>query len=77
MKVTGTNSYMRVEMDDGRIVKVEGELVVGGFAAYSDSIKTWEKPAGVPIDEETKAYIIKKVLEKSNEKPNYMKNFFD
>ena len=43
----------------------------------SNSIKTWKHPAGVPIDEETKQYIIKKVLEKSNKNPSYMKIFFE
>lgn len=77
MKITGTRSYMRVHMDDGRIVRISGELLIDGFVAYSNSIKTWKHPAGVPIDEETKQYIIKKVLEKSNENPSYMKIFFE
>ncbi|MBS6510695.1 MAG: hypothetical protein KH334_03245 [Clostridiales bacterium] len=68
---------MEVEMDDGRIVKIDGELLIGGFAANSNSIREWKKPAGVPIDEETKAYIIEKVLEKSKEDTCYMKFYFD
>lgn len=77
MKITGTRSYMRVQMDDGRIVKIDGELVVGGFVAESESIKKWEQPAGIPIDEETKAYIIKKVLEESAKDTSYLKITFE
>lgn len=77
MEITGTRSYMRVHMDDGRIVKVNGELVIGGFVAESNSIKTWEKPAGVPIDEKTKSYIIKKVLEESAKDSSCLKISFE
>lgn len=77
MEITGTRSYMRVHMDDGRIVKIDGELVVGGFAAESQSIKEWEHPAGVPIDEKTKAYIIRKVLEESAKDTSYLKITFE
>ena len=68
---------MRVHMDDGRIVKIDGELVVGGFVAESQSIKEWERPAGVPIDEKTKAYIIQKVLEESDKDTSYLKITFE
>lgn len=37
MKITGTSSYIEVELD-GKIVKIEGEILVGGFVAYKDTI---------------------------------------
>ena len=77
MKITGTRSCMRVHMDDRRIVKIDGELVVGGFVAESKSIKEWEHPAGVPIDEKAKHYIIQKVLEKSAKDTSYLKITFE
>ncbi len=44
MKVTGTSSEMEVEMDDGKVIKFEGELLVDGFLAYKDTGKQWEPP---------------------------------
>ena len=49
MKITGTRSYMRVQMDDGRIVKIDGELVVGGFVAESESIKNGSSQLVFPL----------------------------
>ena len=43
MKITGTSSYIKVEIDN-KMVKIKGEMIVGGFLAYSDSIKNWESP---------------------------------
>lgn len=77
MKITGTRSYMRVQMDDGRIVKISGEMLIDGFVGETKSIKEWEHPAGVPIDEKTKAYIIQKVLEKNSDESCHMKFFFE
>jgi hypothetical protein len=37
MKIKGTSSYIKVEIDN-KIVKIQGEMFVGGFLAYSDSI---------------------------------------
>jgi hypothetical protein len=30
MKITGTSSYVEVQIDD-RVVKIQGEMLVGGF----------------------------------------------
>lgn len=68
---------MRVHMDDGKIAKISGEMLVDGFVAEMRSIKEWERPAGVPIDEKTKAYIIQKVLEKNSDESFHMKFFFE
>ena len=44
MKITGTSTYMKVEMDDGKIVKFQGEFLVNGFVAYKNTAKNWEPP---------------------------------
>ena len=43
MKITGTRSYIQIEID-GKVVKVEWEMLIGGFAAEKDSMKHWEPP---------------------------------
>ncbi|MEO3943981.1 Imm74 family immunity protein [Gorillibacterium sp. CAU 1737] len=65
MKITGTSSYIRVELHN-RSVKIQGEQLVGGFLAYSDSIANWEPPYDdVGIDEQTKKELIQAVIEKT------------
>ena len=76
MKITGTRSYMDVEMDDGKMVRIQGELLMNGFLAYSDTIIEWELPKGEPINEESKRNIIQKVLEVSK-KPRHLKIEFE
>lgn len=34
MKITGAISYVKVE--------IEGELIIGGFVVYKDTIKNWK-----------------------------------
>ncbi len=43
LKITGTLSYVKIEYD-GKIIKVQGEMIVGGFIAYKNTMKTWEPP---------------------------------
>jgi hypothetical protein len=65
MKIKGTSSYITVEIDD-KTVKIQGEMVVGGFVAYADTIKNWEPPFdNIKIDEATKAKIINGVVNES------------
>lgn len=62
MKITGTMSYIKVEVD-GKVVKIEGEKVVGGFVAFKDTIKTWESPYDQEaIDDKLKEEIITRVI---------------
>ncbi len=65
MKITGTSSYIKAEID-GKVVKIEGEMLVGGFLAYSDTIKNWEKPyENIAIDATTKSKIINAIIEET------------
>lgn len=61
MRITGTRSQIEIEID-GKIVKIDGEMVVGGFAAYKSSIKKWESPNDAElIDDAAKEKIIRDV----------------
>lgn len=64
IKITGTNTYIDVEIDE-KLVRIQGELVVGGFVCYKDSIKEWIIPFEQPVTEEEKEMIIQKVTEKT------------
>lgn len=63
-KITGTNTYIDVEIDE-RMIRIYGELVVGGFVCYEKSIREWMVPFEEPVTEAEKQMIIQKVLEKS------------
>lgn len=61
MKITGTMSYLEIEIDD-KVIKVSGEMITGGFVAYKNSMKRWNSPhENELIDEEKKKKIIKEV----------------
>ena len=65
MKITGTSSYIEVEIDN-KVVKIQGEMIVGGFVAYSDTIVKWEPPhESIIIDKVMKDKIIKDVTDYS------------
>ncbi len=66
MKITGKRSYIKVELD-GKVVKIDGEMVVGGFVASKNSITYWEVPENNEIDEETKKNIIEKVVQETKD----------
>ncbi|WP_434777192.1 hypothetical protein [Neisseria sp. Ec49-e6-T10] len=43
MKITGTNSSIQFDLENGYILKAQGEILVGGkFVVYKDSINMWE-----------------------------------
>lgn len=74
MKITGTSSYIKVEYNN-KTVKIQGEKIVGGFLAYSDTIKQWEPPHDdVTIDESTKMELIREVIDKTKD-TNYKIEF--
>lgn len=64
VKITGTRSYIKVQMD-GKVVKIPGEMIVGGFVAYKQGITEWEEPCGEPIDEQVKEELIRRVIDKT------------
>lgn len=65
MKITGTRSYIKVEIG-GKVVKIEGEMIIGGFVACKNTIKNWEPPYNNEIiSDEMKQEIIDKVIDKT------------
>ncbi|OXM15557.1 Imm74 family immunity protein [Paenibacillus herberti] len=67
MKITGTMSYIKVEIDD-KIVKINGEMIVGGFVAFKKSIGNWESPfESESIDENMKEQIIRDVVNQTKD----------
>ena len=43
MKITGTNSYILLNLE-GKILKASGEMIVGGFVADKSSMTHFEPP---------------------------------
>ncbi|CAI0779902.1 hypothetical protein FCL49_11080 [Serratia proteamaculans] len=65
MKIIGTISYIKIEID-GRTIKIPGEMIVGGFVAHKEGMKKWESPHNnEELSEEMKHEIINKVIEKT------------
>lgn len=74
MILGGTSSYVRVEFN-GKIVKIEGELLSNGFLAYRNTIRKWEVPyENEIIDNKTQNLIVEHVLEEA-EKANFKIEF--
>ena len=45
MKITGSMNYVKFDLENGYIIKAEGEMLVGRkFVVYTDTMKTWEPP---------------------------------
>jgi len=69
MKITGSMNYVKFDLEDGYVLKAEGEMLVGRkFVAYRDTMKCWEHPHEHEklLDEEIER-IIQEVQENMNE----------
>ena len=45
MKITGTSSYVKFDLENGYVMKAQGEILVGRkFWVYKDTMKCWEPP---------------------------------
>ena len=45
MKITGSMNYVKFDLENGYVVRAEGEMLVGKkFVAYRDTMKFWEPP---------------------------------
>ena len=45
MKITGSINYVKFNLENGYVMKAEGEMLVGRkFIAYRDTMKSWEVP---------------------------------
>ena len=57
MKITGGSNYIKFDLENGYVLKANGEMLVGNkFAVYRDSMKFWEAPR--QNEEITEAQII-------------------
>ncbi|MCR5290556.1 MAG: hypothetical protein K6E51_11225 [Treponema sp.] len=64
VKITGTNTYIDVEID-GKTVRIAGEMIMGGFVCYKHSMTHWLIPENEPLTEDDKKHIIDKVTQKT------------
>lgn len=69
MKITGSMNYIKFDLENGYIVKAQGEMLVGRkFVVYRDTIKYWEPPhEKEKILEEQIDKIIQEVQKSMNE----------
>lgn len=45
MRITGTNSYVKFDLENGHVLKAEGEMLTNGrFVAFKDTMNRWEPP---------------------------------
>lgn len=45
MKITGGNSYIKFDLENGYMLKAQGEMLINRtFVVYKSSIKNWESP---------------------------------
>ena len=45
MKIAGSMNYVKFDLENGYVIKAEGEMLVGKkFVAYRDTMKFWEPP---------------------------------
>lgn len=69
MKITGSMNYVKFDLENGYVIKAEGEMLVGRkFVAYIDTMKTWESPhENEKISKEQIERIIQEVQKSMNE----------
>lgn len=69
MKITGGSSYVKFDLENGYVVKADGEMLVGGkFVVYRDSMKKWESPhSNEKLSENEVEKIIEQVKQNVNE----------
>lgn len=69
MKITGSMNYVKFDLENGYVMKAEGEMLVGRkFVVYKDTMKSWEVPheKEVVLDEQIEG-IIQEVKRNTNE----------
>lgn len=65
MKITGTSSYIILDIDGWKI-KAEGEMVIGGFYAEIKSMQQFEPPyEKTPLTDEIKQKYIDEAITKT------------
>ena len=69
MKITGSMNYVKFDLENGYVVKAEGEMLVGRkFVVYRNTMKYWEPPhEQEKLREEQIEEIIQEVRKNMNE----------
>lgn len=68
MKITGNMSQIKFDLENGYVVKAEGEMLVGGkFVVYTDTMKSWESPHE---NEKISKHELKKIMEEVEKSKN-------
>ena len=69
MKITGSNNYVKFDLENGYVIKAEGEMLMGRkVVAYMNTMKTWEPPhENEKISKEQIERIIQEVQKSMNE----------
>lgn len=45
MKITGSRNYVKFDLENGYVVKAEGEMLIDRkFVVYKNTMKFWEPP---------------------------------
>ncbi len=70
MKITGGKGYVKFDLEDGYVMKAEGEMLINNsFLVYKDTMESWEPPHdNEKVSHEQVENIIKMVSEMMNEK---------
>lgn len=67
MKITGTSSYVMLDID-GKKIKAQGEMIVGGFIAEKDTMKKFEPPyENEPVTEAVRQKYINEAVQKTHD----------
>ncbi|MBR0099055.1 MAG: suppressor of fused domain protein, partial [Treponema sp.] len=64
VKITGTNTYIDV-LIEGRTVRIQGEMIKGGFICHKKTLTNWLEPDNSPLTEAEKEKIIRIIKEKT------------
>lgn len=65
MKITGGRGYIKFDLENGYVMKAEGEMLIDNtFLVYKDTMKSWELPHNnEKVSDEQVENIIKMVYE--------------
>ncbi|EKZ1457593.1 Imm74 family immunity protein [Listeria monocytogenes] len=69
MKITGSSSHVKFDLENGYVVNADGEMLVGSkFVVFKDSMKNWEPPyENKKLSESEVQEIIQQVKQSTNE----------
>ena len=69
MKITGSTDYVKINLENGYVLKAKGEMLMGKkFVVYTDSMTAWEPPHEKEmISIEQREKIIREVQRNINE----------